>query len=542
METRKVWFITRPERDPKFHRDALLALNEATQGFKIKWTGNREAHLMYEKKLSEAGVKRENLSNDGSGGRTWAAMLKTFSYCYTNEDGYLVPTKVGLRIMEGGEKVRSNIIKQILTLQIPNAYFLESGFRPKFDDCFRIRPARFLIKLTNQAELDYYLTKEEITFFVLTAYDDNQIGSVVQKIKEFRSLSTEQKQLIKQEIADIYDHRERSDRGARNFENAHSDVAHTFMLICDYTGMVEYIRGKALRVDPAKSKSLQQELSAIDDRYPFNKRYLISLERMAENNGLDIESYKANRLGTVKRVATNRSKTQLKVKQLLEPYPDLTMLSQEEIQNILQSIFPPHEAEKLSFDLKENQTEYNGLNNDFVEKYLNEENNLAFEDKTGEILKAIGFDVVMRPKPIANVDTEIEILVKYGNENAGIIDAKNYRKGKFPLSAAFASHMAIEYIPSYNGYQNRQIEFFGYVTADGFGGEKNLEKISHLVKPKFPDRNIKGIMLTSKVLLSFLDYCLENNLSHQERVDLFLRAIKNKGYSSFGQLLKEVIQ
>lgn len=156
MADRQLWFITRPERDPKFHRDAILALLDATKGLTEKWSGNREAHLNYEKALNNRGVKRENVSNDGSGGRTWAAMLKTFSYVYTDEQGYLVLTKVGKKVADG-DKVWENVTKQILTLQIPNAYFLEPGFRPPFAQHFKIRPARFLIKLTNQAILDLSL-------------------------------------------------------------------------------------------------------------------------------------------------------------------------------------------------------------------------------------------------------------------------------------------------------------------------------------------------------------------------------------------------
>ena len=156
---RKVWFITRPERDPTFHDDALRALQIATDNFSIIWYGNRDAHKRYEAVLVSEGLKRENISNDGSGGRTWAAMLRTFGYVYLNNDGYLVLTKVGQKILNK-EKVRENISKQILTLQIPNAYFLDSGFRPKYEEGFQIRPARFLIRLVNQSILNYYVTKE----------------------------------------------------------------------------------------------------------------------------------------------------------------------------------------------------------------------------------------------------------------------------------------------------------------------------------------------------------------------------------------------
>ncbi|WP_145336228.1 AlwI family type II restriction endonuclease [Paenibacillus xylanexedens] len=537
MNQRKIWFITRPERDPKFHRDALLALWDATEGLAIKWSGNREAHLQYEHALNTRGVKRDSFSNDGSGGRTWAAMLKTFAYVYTDEEGYLRLTKAGKKIMDG-EKVRENVTKQILTLQIPNAYFLESGFRPQFESSFRIRPVRFLIKLTNQGQLDYYVTKEEITYFVLTAQNDNELATITNRILQFRNASEIEKAQIKQEIAENFDHRERSDKGARDFAKAHGDVAHTFMLISDYTELVEYIRGEALRVDPVHSKEVSDKITTYDERYPFNSRYLISLQRMAENNGLDIESYKASSYGDVK-PATNKSKTMLKIQNVLSNYPALDELSNDSLIEILKGEFSEKESLKYAFELK--QATYQSINNEFVEGYLNEQDNLVFEDKTGEVFKAIGFDVEMRPKSNANVETEIEILLKYKNSQMGIVDAKNYRT-KFPLSAHLASHMASEYLPNYDGYDGRQVSFFGYVTASNWSGEKNLEKISNLAKRVIPDRDIKGIMLSANVLLGFLDYCIDNDLEKEERVELFLQTIDNRAYSTVGEILKKIQQ
>lgn len=534
MAERQVWFITRPERDPKFHRDALIALWEATNGLQIPWASNREVHREYERALNRAGIKRDNVSNDGSGGRTWVAMLKTFSYVYVDEDGYLRLTKVGRKVLEG-TKVAENVKKQILTLQIPNAYFLEPGFRPKFEEGFRIRPARFLIKLTNQASLDFYVTKEEITFFALTAKKDEELSDVTRNILQFRKASQEEKEYMKQEIALKYDHRERSDKGARDYEMAHGDVAHTFMLICDYTELVEYIRGEALRIDPAKSRETAKEIDFYDRRYPFNTRYMISLQRMAENNGLDVDSYKASAFGNIA-PATNRTKTDNKVKTILSSIPSISSLSVQEIKQILMNELPERDAEKYANALYE--ADIQALNEDFVEAYLNERDNRAFEDKTGEILKAIGFEVVMRPRPSADVETEIEILVKYGDDACGIIDAKNYRK-KFVLSATLASHMASEYIPNYDDYDGRKVMFFGYITASDWGGEKNLEKISEMAKRIIGEREIKGIMLNARSLIGFLDYCIENNLPKEKRISLFLKAVQNKAYSSVGELLKQ---
>jgi len=531
---RKVWFITRPERDPAFHEEALKALASATDNFKIKWTSNRELHKNYEQALIDIGVKRNSISNDGSGGRTWAALLKTFSYCYTNNNGFLVPTKVALEILNGNN-VFENIKKQILTLQIPNTYFLEKGFRPKYDPNFSILPVRFLIKLCTSSQLSFYLTKEEITFIVMTAQRENELNSIISKILSFRSMSSEEKNNYKALISNEYDHRERSDNGARDFYTAHSDVAHTFMLISEYTGLVQYDRGTESKISVASDSIpiVLSELSYYDARYPFNTRYLFSLERMAEVNGLDINSYKASRYGDIK-PATNSYKKIKKAEKLLTQYPNPSSLSNDEIVEILSSSsFTIAESKKIS-EYITSSSNIENLDADFVQGVLNEQDNLEFENKIGRILEQFGFEVLMHPK-VDGERTEIDILLKYDNNLCGIIDAKNYKE-KFTLSSNLSSHMISEYIPNYINYDDHTLKFFGYVTCNDIGGLSNLAKISE----KSSNSTIKGIMINAKTLLALLDYCIENNIVKENRIKLFLKLIDNSSYTSFGQILDKL--
>lgn len=528
---RKIWFITRPERDPSFHEEALRALANATNNFKIKWSGNRELHKNYEQALIDIGVKRNSISNDGSGGRTWAALLKTFAYCYTDSNGFLVPTKVALEILKKNN-VFENIKKQILTLQIPNAYFLESGFRPKYDSNFSILPVRFLIKLCSTAELSYYITKEEITFIVMTAQRNTELNSIISKILSFRNMTNESRNDYKAMISSEYDHRERSDNGARDFYSAHSDVAHTLMLIAEYTQLIEYDRGTDSKILILQDKLpiVKNELDFYNSRYPFNNRYLFSLERMAEVNGLDINSYKASRYGDIK-PATNLSKKLKKAEKLLNDYPNPSTLSHNEIVTILSSSsFSMAEAEKLSEYITSSSIIEN-LDESFVESVLNEPDNLEFENKIGRILEQFGFEVLMHPK-VDNERTEIDILLKYNDTLCGIIDAKNYKE-KFTLSSNLSSHMISEYIPNYTNYNGNTLKFFGYVTCSDIGGISNLSKIS----AKSSNGSIKGIMINAKTLLALLDYCIENDISSSDRINLFLRLIDNCAYTSFGQAL-----
>lgn len=531
---RKVWFITRPERDPKFHGEALRSLCTATNNFSKKWSGERALHKRYEEVLANDGLKRQNISNDGSGGRTWAAMLRTFSYVYIDDAGILKPTKVGLALL-AGVKVRENVTKQILTLQIPNAYFLDSGFRPKFETDFQIRPARFLIRLVNQKELDYYVTKEEIVFFALTAHQDKELLSVTQKIKAFRSADASAKEEMKKQIAADFEHRERSDKAARDFAAAHGDVAHTYMMLCDYTELADYVRGDALRVPAEKQERTAQKLLELDARYPFSKRYLISAERFAEHAGLDVESYKASSYGSII-PASNSAKSLRMVQKLLANYPLIQTMTEEEITEILKQKLTEREAQKYGALLANPQ--YSALNEDFVEGYLNEENDRIFEDKTAEVLKAIGFEVELRPKSYKEkVQTQIEILIHIDEGNICIIDAKMYRP-KFPLTAHLASHMGSEYLPNYQGYEGKKVSSFAYVTISDWSGERNLKKITEKANVTIPESHIQGALLTANALLGFLDYCLENEIEIEERKRLFISCFTNKGYRTVAEMLR----
>lgn len=526
--TRHIWFITRPERDPQFHAEAMKALSDATDNFSIKWKANREAHKNFEKTLAELGLKRNNISNDGSGGRTWAAMLKTFAYCYTDDNGYIVPTEVGKALIEG-ENEFQNIKKQILTLQIPNAYFLEPGFRPKFDEAFKIRPARFLIQLVQQESLEYYVTKEEITYFALTAKKDSDLAMITQDILDYRKSSDENKEEIKRSIAITKDHRERSDKVARDYWEAHSDVAHTFMMLCEYTELVEYERGynARLHIPTDFLEASKEDIKKYNERYPFNIRYKLSLERMALTNGLDITRYKSSSYGTIKPVA-NKSKENAKIQKAIGD--KLFSATPDEIKETLINQFGERTGLKHFNNLQLENIKWLNVPSEFVEVYLGEMTDKEFEIRTASILRQLGFDEVIYQPKIKGITTEIEILVRYGDK-FGIIDTKYYRK-KFSLSQNLASYMGNEYISNYANYNGWKLAFYGYVTAERFTGENKLLKITEMAS-KNNIEDIKGFLVTRKTLLAFLDYCLENELPPKERLRLFLNNIDNTGIQKF---------
>jgi hypothetical protein len=308
------------------------------------------------------------------------------------------------------------------------------------------------------------------------------------------------------------------------------------MLICEYTSLVKYERGSDAKVFIEKNdiENVINELDYYDKRYPFNSRYLFSLERMAEVNGLDINSYKASRYGNIK-PATNLQKKITKAEKLLSDYPNFSQLSHSEIIDILSnSSFSIAESEKISEYISSDELIEN-FDNSFITGILNEPDNLEFENKVGRILKQFGFTVTMHPK-VNNEKTEIDILLEYNNNLCGIIDAKNYKE-KFTLSSSLSSHMISEYIHNYKNYNGNSLSFFGYVTCSDIGGISNLEKISK----KSSNGTIKGFMINVKALLFLLDYCIENDFDEEKRIDLFLHLITNDAYTSFSQLLNKLV-
>ena len=144
-------------------------------------------------------------------------------------------------------------------------------------------------------------------------------------------------------------------------------------------------------------------------------------------------------------------------------------------------------------------------------------------------LRALGFEVTYQPK-IDGKATEIEIHVRY-KDISGIIDTKYYQSG-FTLTQNLANYMASEYIPNYLNYNNQTLTFYGYITSSKYTGEKKLQSITPLAE-KIAGKQVEGFLMQRDVLIGFLDYCLENDLPVEKRIELFVNNINNKGITIF---------
>lgn len=529
MEPRNFWFVTRPLRDPQYHADGLRALQKATDNFTQSWKGNRALHRKYEQCLVDAGMKQNHISRDGSGGRTWAAMLKTYNYVYEDEKGFLHPTKVAKAILNG-QKVPENIKKQVLTLQIPNGYFVSKAFRPKYSEGYRIQPVMFLIRLANDKRLDKYISKDEIVLFAMTAKRNNQLDEQIKKIITYRNADDEGKQQVAAKIFHNSGDITRID--SRKDFSKYNDVATTFTILCRFTGYAQqdHASGGLKGIDDPK---LWKEFESFCQRYPFNRRIDTDPMFYTLSAGLDVDTYKTQ-YGINAKPASRTKKRNIKAQQLLADYPQPEDLSLQELTNILSKEFISSEAHKIAEDIKAKK--FKAASDSFIDSYLHEEDNLEFERKTARVIRGLGLNVEMHPDPTTtfnNSNENIDVMA-YNGEVLILVDAKNYAKN-FNLSAALRNVMANSYLAGYKGYNGMEPAYYCYVTANTSSNEANLTKINELAK-KNSNLDVHGMMISASALYWLLNYCSENNIPEEERPKLFLRLFTNRSYESFVQV------
>lgn len=527
MANRNFWFVTRPLRDPQYHADGLRALKKATNNFSQPWKGNRVLHRKYEQYLVDAGMKQDHISRDGSGGRTWAAMLKTYNYVYEDQQGVLRPTKVAKAILNRF-KVPENIRKQVLTLQIPNSYFLSPAFKPKYAPGYRIQPVIFLIRLANSQKLNKYITKDEIILFAMTAKRDDELDQQIDKILEYRNSDQDTKAEIEHRIFSENGDITRID--SRKDFSKYTDVATTFTILCRFTeyAVQDHSTGGLKGID---NSAKWDEFEKFCLRYPFNRRIDTDPLYYTLNAGLDVDTYKVQYAGDAK-PASRTKKRIIKAQLLLKDYPQPEDLPLQELIAILSKEFIATQAKQIATDVKARK--FKSSSDSFVDAYLNESDNLEFERKTARVLQGFGLNVELHPTPTTkfnNSNENIDILDDACGEKIILVDTKNYAEN-FNLSAAFRNIMANSYLAGYKGFNGMNPNYYCYVTANTNSNINNLLKINELAK-KHNNLNVHGMMISASALYWLLNYCSEQNVPEEERIFMFIKLFKDTSYESF---------
>jgi len=526
---RKTWWLTRPVRTPIAHDQTLQVFAKVAAG-KV-WEGNKKLHFEFERELGKAGIKRERVSDvgRGSGGRTWASLLRAFGYWYPSEtDRTVILTPVAEALIRG-DRVKDHITKQIMCYQIPNAYFLFGAFREKPDPTFKFFPFRFLLNLLLDEELEY-LTLDEIALFVVTAKTDDEFGKIKNAILYHRNLKEKDGRELKEridlvkEIQRAYDHRRRKNAhlDPKGYLDFVRDIANTFMI---NLGFIEGVgRGKGtIYVKQEQKSTTHKLLGFFEKNYPFSSLYKISERAFAGHYGLELGKFKYSRkLGPP--VVTLQKKASLKIRKaldeiflkrptvetgakLVDDIENKTGLKRELIHTILEEEYPKLITPTLA------------ISEQFIDSYMDAAKSgtkwREFEDMTMRIFEELGFEVL--PHLPAKLGEEIDGLVLDLEKGiSGVLECKSGEV--YTRTPRDRDLMLTTYLPNFEVYRTLEgvfkLDFFLYIVGGRFKGESNLQEIVNRT-------HIRGSVIQARQLLLLLDLFRKRRITLAVLVDLF---------------------
>lgn len=537
---RKTMFITRPTRDALTSHRKLIEAMQKLEG--IKWTGNRQAHQILEHILVEKKIKAPGGSNDGSGGRTWAALARTFGYWYLDAKGEIIITPVAKAIVAGNQE-HLHVRKQILNYQIPNGYVLTSGFRPKYPEGYHIFPFRFMLRLLTRPDLNYCLHRDEISVFFLPAKTDSELEQVASKILVYRELKEQdglelnQRVELLNELAEDKDHRHRSDSSGVNFLAYLTDSALTHMIIMESVNYYWFKRSDGLiSLKPDLVPQAVELLDDFDAKYPFSSRFKISEESFARHYGLDLSRAK-NTFRHGQGVATRRKKQDSMLRETAEDIlRTKPLVDNETLVREVKTRFPLDENEIIQslrqMGLLHNE-EAEQLSSQFIDSYLEAATNSDlwsdFEKQSIRLLNTFLDEAFRPPKPSMDKDkANIEISVRlhaHGTDFGGILDCKSGKK--FQLGTRERDLMATSYIPMYKELQCPSgpiipLRFFGYIIGKDFGGKPNFNMIREKASMYLnAGESIDGFVINARSLLYLADLVLDKLIQPEDLLKIF---------------------
>ena len=152
------WIISRPKRKLVVIPEMLKVF--ATVAVGQRWHGNRDLQVAFERELVRFEWKAQNISRDGSGSRTYAALLGLLGLWY-EEDGVVKLTQAGKEIVSG-EPAVPQLTKQLINLQYPSPY----SKSVRIHEDFKIQPHRFIIELLGQEGVGS-LSQDELAYCVV---------------------------------------------------------------------------------------------------------------------------------------------------------------------------------------------------------------------------------------------------------------------------------------------------------------------------------------------------------------------------------------
>jgi len=481
--SKNYWIISRPKRKLIIIPEMLKVFAAVAVG--NAWSGNRDLQKEFEQELVNFEWKAQNYSQDGSGSRTYAALLGLLGLWY-EDAGQVKLTQAGKEIVSG-EPTVPQLTKQLINFQYPSPYSRSVGI----SDDFKIQPHRFVINLLSDGRIES-ITQAELAFCVVPfAKKNNDLDSTIGRILRYRS-SDELEAAIRTEAM------AQSETSADNLMN----VANTVVNQLEYSGFFKYREelGAPLEFEEDgkdRAKSFIEEhgrgiASYLGDNIVYQTRYGSGInitKDYSRTNPVQPTTNPTDRLILIKYYEIAQKRPVLGISDdLVGEVAKLTGVSLRQVRNVLSKIA--------------NQP----LLDNFEERYVNlakggTETATEFEKVTTNIFGRDGFGLDAEWVGSRGTYPDIFVYIDKESKIHGIIDTKAYKK--YTLNIDQRNKMAHTYIPLFRELKHEELiyqcGFFAYI-AGGFS--PNIQSKFEILRGMTGD--VDGAYITAYDLLQLL--------------------------------------
>jgi len=519
----KFWWVTRPTRDPNDFDLAITAFKDVAEG--KNWRGDRELHRKFERALAQ--VKTFNVSRDGSGGRTWAALLRSYGFWYNETQVTLTPAAITILENRNAERYKQ-IVHQILNFQLPSAY----SEHKKLEPGFKIFPFRFILKLLLDIRIKY-LEENEIALFVLAVKKEEEFEKVVANILKYRTKKIADKKELKDRTDLISSHMKKYRPKGRTDTPSElkyylrylKDIANTFLNNIRYIHEIKYSDSK-IWLDEADLKKISEILKEYDATHPFSSLYNVSDIAFECHYGVRYDRHKASQKSTRPKTRGDKNFNRVKIglSRLRKTRLMITNMKQV-VEKVSEETSLPHSIVGRIISEYEQDLglyEFDKVDRNFIDNYLecgkSGRDDQEFEELTREIFRIFGYptnkEFVL--KPDGRGKYEIDGLIRnQPAQKSGILECKSGSIYTFPNSDC--AKMKADYIPKFDKFPLDQtaysLEFFVYVVGNTFSGYGNFKSI-------ITGSGLSGSVILAKDLLKLLDKFYSKNISKKQIWDL----------------------
>jgi hypothetical protein len=495
--TKNHWVVSRPKRKLILVPTILNIFASTTEG--KAWAGNRSLHKRFEQNITTSQWKAQNISKDGSGGRTYAVLLFLLGLWY--EDKHRVQiTNAGRELLDGNPAVPI-LTKQLLDFQYPSPYSLKPNVNVSRQ--FRVQPHRLVLRLFLEKNFKV-ITKDEIAFCLVPfAKRNEELDECASRITDYRKSKDE---IIHSALAT-------SGASIANLR----DIGNTVINQMEYTGYFEGItdisqlairaekKREAIEYLAHRRKSLIQKP---EDEVQFQTRYGAGLlktkdYRRSRRDKIDLDPNDRLVIEKFYTIASNEPINSIS-RTLIERISNSTGILKEKVSKVLNYL-------PVNMVVDQFEQSYLQLSKGGKSTYLD------FELRTTAIFSDEGFGLASdwvgnkprHPDVIIYIDAPVNVH--------GIIDTKAYSEYSLPLD--HKNKMAHTYIPGFRQLEYKQkkteLSFFCYV-AGGYSPTMRMsfnELLSMTDKP--------GSYITAENLMRLLRSHKESQLTTDEFLKYF---------------------